>query len=50
MMSLEHFDNVTGQLWVAVLLVQSIPYAASLLMLLINIAPNLSFKQAKKLN
>ncbi|WP_233144753.1 glycosyltransferase [Methyloprofundus sedimenti] len=50
MMSLEHFDNVTGQLWVAVLLVQSTPYAASFLMLLVNIAPNLSFKQSKKLS
>ncbi len=38
--SIEHFDNLTGQLWTAVLLVQSVPYAASLLMLLINIAPN----------
>lgn len=47
MVSLEHFDNVTGQLWVAVLLVQSTPYAASLLLLLVNVAPNLSFKKQK---
>ncbi len=41
MMSLEHFDNLTGQLWTAVLLVQSIPYTASLSLLLVNVAPNL---------
>ena len=40
MSSLEHFDNMSGKLWTAVLLVQSTPYAASLLVLLINIAPN----------
>ncbi|MCF7969788.1 MAG: glycosyltransferase [Methylococcaceae bacterium] len=49
MISLEHFDNVTGQLWVAVLLVQSTPYAASLFLLLVNVAPNLSSKKRKKL-
>ncbi len=38
--SLEHFDNLTGKLWTAVLLVQSVPYTASLLVFLINIAPN----------
>ena len=38
--TLEHFDNLTGKLWTAVLLVQSIPYAASLVVLLINITPN----------
>lgn len=40
MLSVEHFSNLNGQLWVAVLLVQSVPYAASLLLLLVNIAPN----------
>ena len=39
--SLEHFDNLIGNLWTAVLLVQSAPYAATLLILLVNIAPNL---------
>ena len=38
--SLEHFDNLTGDLWTAVLLVQSAPYAATLLVLLINVMPN----------
>ena len=42
MSTLEHFDNVTGKLWTAVLLVQSVPYFASLLVLLINIAPNVA--------
>ena len=41
MMSLEHFGNLNGQLWTAVLLVQSTPYAASLFLLLVNVAPNL---------
>jgi hypothetical protein len=40
MMSLEHFNNLNGQLWTAVLLVQSTPYAASLCLLLINVTPN----------
>jgi len=41
MISLEHFDNLTGQLWTAVLLVQSIPYSASLFLLIVNVVPNL---------
>ncbi len=40
MMSLEHFDNLSGQLWTAILLVQSTPYTASLFLLLINVMPN----------
>ena len=40
MISLEYFHNLNGQLWVAVLLVQSMPYFASLLLLLVNISPN----------
>ncbi len=40
MMSLEHFGNLNGQLWVGVLLVQSMPYAASLFLLLVNVSPN----------
>ncbi len=37
---LEHFDNLSGKLWIAVLAVQSVPYIATLLTLLISIAPN----------
>lgn len=40
MMSLEHFNNLNGQLWVGVLLVQSMPYIASLFLLLVNVFPN----------
>jgi exo-beta-1,3-glucanase (GH17 family)/cellulose synthase/poly-beta-1,6-N-acetylglucosamine synthase-like glycosyltransferase len=40
MHSLEHFDNLSGKLWIAVLAVQSVPYIASLLILLMSIAPN----------
>ncbi|MCF6202471.1 MAG: glycosyltransferase [Methylococcaceae bacterium] len=40
MMSLEHFNNLNGKLWVGVLLVQSMPYAASLFLLLVNVSPN----------
>jgi exo-beta-1,3-glucanase (GH17 family)/cellulose synthase/poly-beta-1,6-N-acetylglucosamine synthase-like glycosyltransferase len=36
----KHFDNLSGHLWVAVLAVQSVPYVATLLTLLISIAPN----------
>ena len=36
----EHFDNLSGHLWVAVLSVQSVPYIATLITLLISIAPN----------
>ncbi|MCI0668592.1 MAG: glycosyltransferase, partial [Methylococcaceae bacterium] len=38
--SLEHFNNTTGKVWTAVLLVQAIPYAATLIALLINLAPS----------
>ena len=38
--SSEHFDNLSGHLWVAVLSVQSVPYIATLITLLISIAPN----------
>lgn len=41
MLSLEYFNNLNGQLWIAVLLVQSAPYVASLLLLLVNVAPNI---------
>ncbi|MCK5829099.1 MAG: glycosyltransferase [Methylococcales bacterium] len=40
MMSLEHFSNLNGQLWVGVLLVQSMPYAASFFLLMVNVFPN----------
>lgn len=40
MRSVEHFDNTSGKLWVAVLAVQSVPYIATLLTLLISVAPN----------
>lgn len=40
MMSLEHFNNLNGQLWIGVLLVQSMPYVASLFLLIVNVLPN----------
>lgn len=42
--STEHFNNTTGKIWLAVLLVQAVPYAATLVALLINIAPSLRVK------
>lgn len=41
--SLEYFNNTTGKIWTAVLLVQSIPYAATLVTLLVNITPSFRF-------
>lgn len=38
--SLEHFDNLSGKLWMAVLSVQSVPYVAALITMLISIAPS----------
>ncbi|WKJ91011.1 glycosyltransferase [Methylomonas montana] len=35
-----HFDNMSGRLWVAVLAVQSVPYIATFLTILISVAPN----------
>ncbi len=40
MASLEHFDNFSGRLWIAILSVQAVPYVAALLTLLISIAPD----------
>lgn len=40
MRSVEHFDNMSGKLWVAVLAVQAVPYIATLLTILISVAPN----------
>lgn len=50
MMSLEYFNNLNGQLWVGVLLVQSMPYVASLFLLIVNVLPNfrLSLLVSKK--
>lgn len=40
MASLEHFDNFSGRLWIAILSVQAVPYVAALLTALISIAPD----------
>jgi len=40
MSSLEHFDNLSGKLWISILSVQAVPYVATLITLLISIAPN----------
>ncbi len=40
MASLEHFDNFSGRLWIAILSVQAVPYVAALLTVLISIAPD----------
>lgn len=51
MSQLDHFDNLSGRLWMAVLSVQSVPYAAALITLLISIAPNYSSnKNAEELD
>jgi len=52
MLSLEHFNNLNGHLWVAVLLVQSTPYAATFFLMMVNVAPNigLSFLLPKEKN
>ena len=46
MASLEHFDNFSGRLWIAILSVQAVPYVAALLTLLISIAPDYQPKPA----
>ncbi|MGZ8226005.1 MAG: glycosyltransferase [Methylococcaceae bacterium] len=38
--SIEHFDNLSGRLWISVLSVQAVPYVATLLTLFISIAPH----------
>ncbi|QWF71183.1 glycosyltransferase [Methylomonas paludis] len=48
MRSIEHFDNLSGRLWVAVLAVQSVPYLATFLTILISVAPN--YLPGKKLS
>jgi len=44
MSSIQHFDNLSGKLWIAVLSVQSVPYLAAFITLLISIAPNYGSK------
>ena len=39
---IDHFDNLSGRLWIAVLSVQAVPYLAALITLLISIAPSYS--------
>ncbi len=49
MYSLEHFDNLSGKLWITVLSVQSVPYIAALLTVLISIAPNYGWNKSAQL-
>ncbi|MEQ1528530.1 MAG: glycosyltransferase [Methylococcales bacterium] len=49
MNSLENFNNLSGKLWIAVLSVQSVPYLAAFITLLISIAPNYGFNKNKRL-
>ncbi len=42
MACVDHFDNLSGRLWIAVLSVQAVPYVAALVTLLISIAPSYS--------
>jgi hypothetical protein len=42
--SLEHFDNFSGKLWIAILSVQAVPYLAALLTVLVSIAPDYKTK------
>jgi hypothetical protein len=48
MSNVDHFDNLSGKLWIAILSVQAVPYVATLLTLLISIAP--SYTKQGKLN
>ena len=47
MYQLEHFDNLSGKLWISVLAVQAVPYIATLITLLISIAPNYRWGKSK---
>ena len=47
MCSIDHFDNLSGRLWIAVLSVQVVPYVAALITLLISIAPNYGRKSKR---
>ncbi|KJV08115.1 glycosyltransferase [Methylocucumis oryzae] len=44
MAMLEHFDNLSGKLWISVLSVQAVPYVATLVSMLISIAPSYTRK------
>jgi len=49
MSSLDHYDNLTGQLWVTVLSVQSIPYIATLVTLFLNLKKtSIPYKRSDK--
>jgi hypothetical protein len=48
MSNVDHFDNLSGKLWIAVLSVQVVPYVATLITLLISVAP--SYTKRGKLN
>ena len=37
---LEYLDNLNGKLWMAILAVQAVPYLATLITLLISVAPS----------
>jgi cellulose synthase/poly-beta-1,6-N-acetylglucosamine synthase-like glycosyltransferase/exo-beta-1,3-glucanase (GH17 family) len=45
--TLEQFDNLSGRLWMSVLAVQSVPYVAAFITLLISVAPNYRWGKAK---
>jgi exo-beta-1,3-glucanase (GH17 family)/cellulose synthase/poly-beta-1,6-N-acetylglucosamine synthase-like glycosyltransferase len=47
MSSVDHFDNLSGKLWISVLSVQAVPYVATFITLLISIAPNYGRKGKK---
>lgn len=44
----EDFNNASGHLWITVLLIQSVPYAASVLTSFINVAPSIFKPGAKR--
>ncbi|MGR9101160.1 MAG: glycosyltransferase family 2 protein, partial [Gammaproteobacteria bacterium] len=46
MASLDHFDNLSGRLWIAVLSVQIVPYAATLVTLLMSLAPEFGSRRS----
>ncbi|MGZ4992911.1 MAG: glycosyltransferase [Methylobacter sp.] len=48
MASLEHFDNFSGRLWIAILSVQAVPYLAALMTALISIGPDYKTEPAVK--
>jgi cellulose synthase/poly-beta-1,6-N-acetylglucosamine synthase-like glycosyltransferase len=40
MSMIDHFDNLSGKLWITILCVQAVPYLATLVTLLISVAPH----------